>query len=708
MNKLLPVALALLLPFLAAADNEDSDQSEKELYKAAVFALEHGEYKLAYDRFEQLTKVDATNAEYYFLTGLSLYSAEVKMNEAVDYLYKSIEHFKGDTISEVYLYLGRACLETERFDEARVAYDMFKGLLKDNGAGEDLSARVDLELGWLDNAISQVDLMSFKVTSGNIEVTNLGDGINSEYGDYAPVELMNGQLAFTSRRQNNYGEKAFDGQFFEDIFFGEFDGVKWNALDRTDDRVIYDDYNTRGHDAFVESVSDGNTIYIYRKNGIYVSKFVDNAWTDLIEVEEVNKNSNHTPSVAISPDGTIMYFAHEERGGFGGKDLFVTTLGSNGEWNKPELLGSTINSELDEDAPFLTPDGETLYFSSKGHNSIGGFDFYKLDLTDPNAVPEHLPYPINSTSDDIFIVTDNYGERGFISSNRMSTLGGMDLYEFNMNPVAIETEVVGVAFDPTSDETVFPVISVIDTETGEVVTTFQPEEDGSYSFTVMSDKTYQFSVDEEGPNEFSNGWFVPKQTRQFDNHQILMLKDLKNEKDLVYAHVLEVRSSFEDIGGTEDWRSYMVAEMYEETEAFDYIHDTLFFDFANLAQEANYQKFYGYNLNQLDAADVELSAWFDKVETIVTYNGSITVVVHASASKVPTKTYGTNTKLAAVRADNAKQFIIKTLKDRGVDVNNVAFQVNSSVNGPSYRGDFESGVEEYEPFQYVKFSVAAE
>lgn len=702
MNRVLFFHSFIILSLPMLADGGDASASEKELYSEAVEAFELGDYREAFTMFEELTKLDGQNAEYYFLTGLALYEAEFQMTKAIEFMERSIELFNGDTIAEVYLYLARASLETEQFDAAKSHYNTFKSLLKGNGAGEQLGEQVDVELTWLENAEQAVHLNSITVRHQGIEVINLGDGINSEYGDYAPVKLVDDQLAFTSRRPNVNGNKAHDGQWFEDIYFGNYNGNTWNIIEKVEKSTIYEDYNSRGHDAFVENVSDGTTIYIYRKNGIWVSKYVEGAWTELVEVEEINKNSNHTPSVAITADGKTMYFSHEEGDGYGGKDIYVTTLGENGEWNKPTLMSSDVNTDQEEDAPFLSPDGTTLYFASKGHESIGGFDLFKLDLTEPGAKPEALPYPINSTADDIFIVTDDLGESGFLSSNRPSTIGMMDIYEFNMNLPAIEAEFVGIAFDPTTDQTVFPQIIVLDAETGEAVNSFKPDENGNYAYTLQTDKSYVLQITEGDIAEFSNQWYVPRQTQMVDNHQVLMLKELETG----CGYVLEVRSSFEEINEEiEDWKAFMLAEMYEETETFNYIYDTIMFDVAVLSEESDYRKFYGYNLNELDASDRTLDAWFDNVQTIIECSGGVILQVEGSASNVPTKTYGTNTKLADIRANNGKVFILKTLKERGVDVTGVEFVLNSGVNGPSYRGDFEKGKDSYGEFQYVNFSV---
>ena len=282
----------------------------------------------------------------------------------------------------------------------------------------------------------------------------------------------------------------------------------------------------------------------------------------------------------------------------------------------------------------------------------------------------------------------------------------MDIFAFNLNLPAIQTEIVGVAFDPVLDESVYPEITVVDAETMEEVAIFQPDENGDYAFTAQSDRSYVFKVTDNG-SAFSNEWYVPKKTQEHSNFQVLMLKDLMNENDAVYANVLEVRTHFDELALETEilWSDYLTANEFPETETFDYIRDTLFVDFATLAMDADYQHFFGYNKNQLSIDDKSFIEWLDRVEAIVNVHGSITVLIEASASKVPTETYVTNTKLVQLRADNTMKIVEEGLTQRGVDLTKVKFELSSDVNGPTYKGDFETGMEVYEQYQYVILSL---
>lgn len=570
---------------LSAGSSPDVD-SEKQLYKDGVIAFESGDYQTAKIKFLELIKIDQSNAEYHFLAGLAVFKTESDITSAINYLEEATKHFNGDTIAETYFYLGKMYHQNEQPELAMNSFKMFQKHIKSSKQGEILAKQVQTEMEWVNNSIKHSLTGEANNTSGRIEVKNMGDQINSAWGDYAPFKVNDNLIAFTSRRPNANQDNAIDGKPYEDIYFAARK-ENWAIEEKVDKKIIYPAYNTMMHDAFISLNDEGNVIYIYRKNGIHTSTFTEGRWSQLVEVERVNRDSKHTPSVALSPDGRIMYFANDQGNGFGGKDIYVTKLDENGNWSKPENLGEKVNTALDDDAPFITADGKTLYFSSEGRESAGGFDLYKIDLTDAAAIAERLPEPFNSVANDIFIITDNEGKSGYFSSSRNGGMGGMDIYEFNVKPL-VDTNLVVIATDNDNKDTV-----------------------------VTSD-------------------------------------------------------------------------------VISYSKDALF------------QKYFDYNHNTIEKTDAGFSDWMNGVEKLVDSKQKLIVHIESSASKVPTTTYSTNKKLAAARAQNAKDALEKILAEKGFDMNNIKITVSSEVNGPAYNGDFEDGKSVYRQFQYVKVTVKPE
>lgn len=583
MKTVLQAGLSIMfcLPLLCSGAGDE----EKKIYKEGVTAFDMGDFKTASGKFGELVKMDASNAEYHFLNGLSIFNDGIHPSEAVNCFLAAEKNFRGDTISEVYYYLAKAYHASEKYDESIKAYQHFLKHTKKNNAGEKLAAEVKNEIQWVENAIRHSVSGEANVVSGNIEIKNLGEEINSPWGDYAPFVINDQLMAFTSRRPNGNPENAIDGKPYEDIYFA-VKKEKWAIENSVDKKVIYPAYNTMMHDAFISMNEEAKTIYIYRRNGIYASTFTDGRWSQLMEVDRVNRDSKHTPSVALSPDGKTMYFANEQNNGMGGKDIYVTRLDASGNWSKPESLGEKVNSPQDDDAPYITPDGKTLYFSTEGRESMGGFDLYKIDLTNPNAKAERLPAPFNTVANDIFMVANNEGNKGFFSSSRNGGMGGMDLYEFEIKPKEADTNLVVISTDET--------------------------------------------------------------------------------------------------------------DSVEKTEVISF------------AKDAFFQKYFNYNINTIEKTDAGFSDWMTLVEKMAASKQKLVVQIESSASKVPTSTYKSNKKLAELRAENAKKELEKILKEKGLDAGDVKITVTSVVSGPEYKGDFESGQNEYGKYQYVKITVKAE
>jgi len=219
----------------------------------------------------------------------------------------------------------------------------------------------------------------------------------------------------------------------------------------------------------------------------------------------INTDEYHEPSAAFSPDETEIYVVSDRPGGFGGKDIYIIRKLPNGQWSEPENLGKEINSAFDEDAPFLSLDGHTLFFSSMGHDAIGGYDVFrsKCKIDGEWTSPDHMGYPINTVHDDIYFSVTADGKRGFLSSSRDAT---MDIYEIDM---LFEQEdlvvVMGMVMDEYSGLPVNARISFMDYKTGEkfasVITNTLT---GRYVAAIMPDRKYRMIIDAMGFKDYSD------------------------------------------------------------------------------------------------------------------------------------------------------------------------------------------------------------
>jgi hypothetical protein len=266
------------------------------------------------------------------------------------------------------------------------------------------------------------------------EVRNLGAGINSTASDHGPLISADGTtLYFTSRRPSPGHSKInkSTGEYFEDIHMVKREGDRWGVP-----QLLPAPLNGPANDASVGLAADGGTLLLYRDNGgagdLYESQRTAAGWAEPRPLEAPINSPGHESAAWRTADGQWLYFVSDRtEGSVGGQDIFrAPWVAATSSWGVPENLGPTVNSRSDEDGVFVTADGNTLYFSSKGHSSMGGYDIFRSRLVDGQwSKPENLGWPINSPDDDLFFVLTADGTRGYFSSLRADGQGEDDIHE---------------------------------------------------------------------------------------------------------------------------------------------------------------------------------------------------------------------------------------------------------------------------------------
>ncbi len=329
---------------------------------------------------------------------------------------------------DVYICLAEVYHLKYNFDKAIDYYNLFIEKSENN-------AMID-SVKWLRQ--KSYTAQALITTPAVVKVANLGQTINTKYPEYSPVfDFKDSILYFTSRREETTGGKlAPDGKYYEDIYFSKLekngDQYQWSEAKR-----IPGEINTKYHEATVSLSYDGKMLFVYRSdkgNGdIYYSELNNNGgWSILKEFPIINSPYRETHA-SLSPDGKTLYFTSNRPGGYGGLDIWKTELGENG-WLEPENLGPIINTKYNEDAPFILPDGVTLYFSSQGHDNMGGYDIFFTNLTEDGFwnSPTNMGYPINSPDNDVFYYPSPDEKYAFFSSADIKGYGDQDLYLMNI------------------------------------------------------------------------------------------------------------------------------------------------------------------------------------------------------------------------------------------------------------------------------------
>ncbi len=189
-------------------------------------------------------------------------------------------------------------------------------------------------------------------------------------------------------------------------------------------------------DLFISCLSpDGKTLYLSKDDNynsdIYTSSFDGKSWGPTVKLNKNVNTKNWESHGFVSEDGSQLIFASDRPGGFGGLDLYISKK-VNGDWGPAVNLGPEINTQFNEDRPFLINNGKTLFFSSQGHSTMGGYDIFRSDLQANNiwSQPENLGYPINTPDDNIFFMPIENGKAGYYSLFKESEgFGKEDIYK---------------------------------------------------------------------------------------------------------------------------------------------------------------------------------------------------------------------------------------------------------------------------------------
>jgi tetratricopeptide (TPR) repeat protein len=434
--------------------------------------------------------------------------------------FQNAKNLNEKIVPELYYKLGVAYHRNNQLDKASEAFNIFLANSK----------KKDRKLYDVNTMITQVDFAKQMISSPvNVEITNLGKNINSRGGDYSPSISADGKtLIFTSRRSDTKGggvDKAGDYKYFEDIYISEWDSAKgdWGKALPIDGKL-----NTEGHDASLSISPDGSQIFIYRNDGklyigdIFVSKKRSNgSWGNPKDIEKPINSSYFESSASLSADGNKLYFVSEREGKKNGAqgrgDIYVVEKITKSTWGEPKNLGPVINTAKDEISVFIHPDEKTLFFSSKGHLSMGGYDIFMSKLQDDGtwSKPENLGYPINTIDDDVHFVLSTDGKIGHYSTVRTDGLGERDIYKIDLSHydllkgVQVNLSILKGKISSTNKEEAVQAVIEFKDNKGETVAKTIADDDGNYFITLSGNLKYTLSITADGYENLTNEITLP-------------------------------------------------------------------------------------------------------------------------------------------------------------------------------------------------------
>ena len=413
------------LSLFAQQKNYEGDE------KYARYLFLGGDYVNALKEYEILLRKDTANLEYLYPLGICYLHTYIDRPRSI----RLLEYVTSQTDfdSEAMYQLGLAYMIFHRFDEAIEAFGKFKKLLA--GAADPNVIPADREIEMCRNAIQAIQ------KPVNVTIENAGARVNSPYPDFNPYVTRNeNTLYYTSKRSGNIGNLLdYDGYYTSDVFVSENKYGTWEKAKRLSSVV-----NTPLVEETSGMSADGSVLFVFLDNlnvkfqtqmAVKQGKSFQKILPMGNNVNPPNKGAN---AIAIFPDKKTIIFSSAIEGGQGGSDLYMSRLLPSGLWGPAENLGRVVNTKYDEDYPWLTADGSTLYFSSTGHNSMGGYDLFRSDWDkEKNAwsAPVNLGYPVNNTEDNTTISVTSSGRFAYVSTYRSDSYGNLDIYRVTFNNI---------------------------------------------------------------------------------------------------------------------------------------------------------------------------------------------------------------------------------------------------------------------------------
>jgi hypothetical protein len=543
----------------------------------------------------------------------------------------------------------------------------------------------------------------------DITISNMGATINNEFNDYSPViSVDENALFFTSRRlridsSNTALVDDKDGQFFEDIYVSYK-----NRNGDWQEPELLNINETSQHSATINVSIDGQELFIYKDSegggDIYQSALVGETWSDPESLgNDINSNYWETHG-ALSADGNTMYFVSDRPGGYGGRDIYRCVKLPTDEWSKPLILGPEINTKYDEDAPFIHPDGRTLYFASQGHSSMGGFDIFHSRVNNEGkwVEPSNVGYPINTVDDDVFYVTSADSRRAYFSSNRDGGYGRKDIYMVELpSPDDGSNLAVLKGFVLPAEGKEIPAntaIFVTDNETGET-SSYRPRmRDGAFVAILEPCKEYEIDYQVNDKSIHTETLQVDCGTSYKEINREVTLDPINLNSSVVKIVTADgiVTQTTDGVTQTQTTMDNTVATVTSK-EGGDAVIS------ASPVGSAIFDKFFGYNEKDIGLDESRFQLFMNDMIDMINKNGYASIEVEGSASRVPTTTWVNNDKLANKRAQDAVNLVMNELDKRGIDRNKVKVtSVQGLIQGPKYKGDFEANRSVYEQFQYIR------
>ncbi|MDW7695593.1 OmpA family protein [Flammeovirgaceae bacterium SG7u.111] len=431
--------------------NKKLFSDQKYEFKEAYFHLEEGNdffdegpvaYKAALTNYLKAQEFNPNSSELNFKIGIC-YLKSINKENALTYLEKAFQ-LNERVDPGIFFYLAEAYHYKSNWNEAIEWYQKFKAQLI---AIEDRKNRevVDLQLQVVNKKIQECEYgKAMAANPVRVFIDNIGPTINTLYSEYGvTISADESMMLFTSRRPDviGFSSKNSIDETTEDIYMSVRDkNGNWGVAKNLGTPI-----NDKGHDATVSLGPDGQYMIMYKDEdggALFESHLDGEYWTkpELLD-KQINSNYHETEAVYSLDRKRIYFVSNKPEDNLGmtdhetgeyTHDIFYCDWDDKKEkWGSPKNMGALINTKYDEIGLYLHPDGKTLFFSSKGHDTMGGYDIFKTvhnEDYDTWSEPENIGYPVNTPDDDVFLIVSANGKHGYYASARTDGFGEKDIY----------------------------------------------------------------------------------------------------------------------------------------------------------------------------------------------------------------------------------------------------------------------------------------
>lgn len=488
----------------------------------AEYYMADGDFKKAAETYLKALKKFPESANLMFKAGYCYLKTDDQKKEALYYLEEAAQKVSDrydekslkepNSPPEVLYSLGIAYMLDLNFDKALSAFNEYKKYVKSKDT--EVMQLVDQHIKSCSNA------KNFVNNPIALNLKNLGEAINDDQSNFNPVVSGDGKtLAYTTRTST--GNK---------IFISKLENDQWTKpVDIT--RNLGSKFLKTSCLAY-----EGQELYLIeedeKNSEIVVSFYQKNKWSKPVAAAKPINSKYNEGHVCVSRDGNTVYFTSDRKGGQGGYDIYKTSIVGDA-WSEPVNLGQNINTPLNEESPFLTPDEKYLFFSSEGHNSIGGYDIFYVNLDETSNV-KNLGYPINTPEDNVFFQPTGLNS-GYYSFYSNDGIGGLDIYSVEIVPsVDLKISIMLAENAPADKNYTY---TITNQTTNKVVDTKEGKGTNLITQKVMPGK-YTVSISGDGFELAENSIEIPKDPTSEEFPISMVLNGIKKEEPIPVAEVI--------------------------------------------------------------------------------------------------------------------------------------------------------------------------